>query len=178
MAARIEEYVAAGYFLSRLTDRRDCTGIELRRITLASDHSQRRFFPESWTLSWCRGSREERLQSAAVFGIAEADFDGVISWADQSFDSAFGAWNVLFTLEGGRAAARSFLRNAVDVELWGVGLHRSLVPDFCKASAPRPQVPGYAPEGASGLHVATCVRPAPLAAGGVVLGHEILVAEL
>jgi hypothetical protein len=177
MTANLENYVAAGFFLSRHAGLCDCAGLDLRRITMAHDHSQRRFFPESWTLSWCSESREERLERAAVFGIGERDLERVIAWADQSFGSEFGAWDVIFTLEGARAAVRSFLQNATNLELWGVGLHRSLVADFCKASAPPPQVPGYAPTGASGLHVATCERPAHLADGGTVLGHEILIPE-
>ncbi len=171
------DYVAAGYFLSRWTGEQDCTRVELRRVSLAQDHSQRRFFPDSWTLSWCSEGRETRIGAAAVFGIPESKLDQVIAWADEGFGSAFGAWNVLFTLDDARSAARSFLRNAADLELWGVGLHRSLVSGFCKTSAPPPQMPGYAPVGASGLHIATCVHPAPLAEGGTVLGHEVLIPE-
>lgn len=177
MATDLRDYVAAGYFLSRWTGEHDCTGVELRRVTLAQDHSQRRFFPESWTLSWCNEDRQTRISAAAAFGIPESHLAQVIAWADAAFGSAFGAWNVLFTLEEARSAARSFLANAADLDLWGVGLHRSLVSVFCKSSAPPPQVPGYAPVGASGLHIATCVRPAPLAEGGTVLGHEVLIPE-
>lgn len=174
----LQDYVASGYFLSRHAGVRDCTGIELRRVSLAHDHSQRRFFPESWTLSWCRELRERRIEEAAVFGIPAEDLEQVMAWADESFGSVFGAWNALFTLGDARAAARSFLRSAADLELWGVGLHRSLVSAFCQASAPPPQQPGHAPAGASAIHIATCMRPAPLAEGGTVLGHEILIADV
>jgi hypothetical protein len=177
MTADTRQYVSAGYFLSRWTGELDCTGLELRRVTLAHDHSPRRFFPESWTLSWCRETREERIDAAAIFGIAEADVDGVIAWADENFGSAFGAWDVFFTLADAQSAARAYLRNAPDVELWGVGLHRSLVGGFCTASEPPPQSPGFAPTGASGIHIATCARSAPLADGGSVLGHEVLIPE-
>jgi hypothetical protein len=177
-AAKVQDYVASGYFLSRHTGARDCTGIELRRTTLAHDHSQRRFFPETWVLSWCREEREERIRKAAVFGIAAEEIDQVMAWGDDNFGAAFGAWDAFFRLEDARAAARSFLRNATGLELWGVGLHRSLVSDFCEASGPPPQQPGYAPVGASAIHVATCVRPAPLAEGGTVLGHEILIPDV
>jgi hypothetical protein len=174
----LRDYVAAGYLLSRHTGDRDCTGIELRRITLAHDHSQRRFFPESWTLSWCGESREHRVFSAAVFGITEIELDEVIAWADQSFGSVFGAWDVFFTLDDARGTARTFLPHAADLELWGVALHRSLVDTFCATSAPPPQQPDCAPVGASGVHIATCVRPAPIDEDGTVLGHEILIVDL
>jgi hypothetical protein len=178
MTAHLQDYVASGYFLSRHVGVRDCTGIELRRVSLAHDHSQHRFFPESWTLSWCSETPEQRIQEAAVFGIAEGDLDEVMAWADRSFGSVFGAWDAFFTLDDARAAARSFVRNAVGLELWGVGLHRTLVSAFCKRSAPPPQKPGYAPVGASAIHVAACVRSAPLSDGGTVLGHEILIASV
>lgn len=176
--ANLGDYVAAGYFLCRHTGADDRTGLELRPVTMAHDHSQRRFFPGSWALSWCREPRERRIEEAAVFGIAEGDLDEVMAWADRGFGSVFGAWDAFFTLDDARAAARSFLLNAADLELWGVGLHQSLVSAFCEASAPPSQQPGYAPAGASGIHMATCLRPAPIADGGNVLGHEILIAEI
>jgi hypothetical protein len=177
MTVDLRDYVASGYFLSRHTGLHDCTGVELRRVTLAHDHTQRRFFPQTWALSWCSETREERLAEAAVFGIAEGELSRVIAWADRAFDSVFGAWDAFFALDAARNAARAFLRNAADLELWGVGLHRSLVSAFCETTAPPPQQPGYAPVGATAIHIATCVRPAPLADGGTVLGHEVLIAE-
>lgn len=174
----LRNYVAAGYFLSRHAGAHDCTGLELRRITMAHDHSQRRFFPGTWALPWCGGTREQRIEEAAVFGIAEEDLDEVMAWADRSFGVVFGAWDVFFMLDDARVAAHTLLPHATGLELWGVGLHRSLVSAFCEASAPPPQQPGFAPMGASGIHIATCVRPAPLAEDGLVLGHEILVNDV
>lgn len=172
------DYVSAGYFLSRHTGARDCTGIELRRVTLAADHSQREYFPNAWTLSWCHTNRQEQIDKAAAFGIAERELDSVIAWADRDFGSAFGAWSVLFSLEDARAAARSMLGNAADLELWGIGLHRDLLNAYCDASRPPAPKPGYAPTGASGTHRAACIRPAPLAEGGSILGHELLIEGL
>jgi hypothetical protein len=171
------DYVAAGYYLSRPTGIFDWTGTRIRRITLARDHTERRYFPGSWTLSWCSDTREERIEEAAAFGIDPRDLDGVISWADENFESAFGAWNAFFTIEAARAAARTFLRSVADVELWGAGLHRSLVSAFCAESAPPPPRPGSAPLGASGVHLAVCRHSAPLVDGGTVLGHEIMLTE-
>lgn len=158
-----------------MTGSRDCTGIELRWAALAGDHLQRSFFPEAWALSWCGETRESRIAKASVFGITEEQLDGVMAWADASFGSEFGAWSVFFTLEAAQAAARLILRNTPELDLWGVGLHRSLLPSYCEASKPLPSSPGYAPTGASGTHIAACVRSLPLAEGGKVLGHEILI---
>jgi hypothetical protein len=146
-------------------------------VTVASDHSPRKFFPDAWALSWCGASRAEQVEEAAVFGIAERDLDRLVAWADESFETAFGAWNVFFTLEDARAAMGAFLDSATDVELWGVGLHRDLRFAYCDATKPSAPKPGFAPEGSSGVHIATCLRPAPLAAGGTILGHELLVIE-
>ncbi|MFL5322225.1 MAG: hypothetical protein ACJ790_21390 [Myxococcaceae bacterium] len=172
---KIEDYVASGYFVSRWTGTRDCTGVELRRVTLAGDHSQRSFFPDAWALSWCAETRENRIAKAALFGIADHQLDGVMSWADADFGKEFGAWSVFFTLKAAKDAARLVLPNAPDLDVWGVGLHPTLVHSYCEASKPPPSPPGYAPEGASGAHIAACVRSSPLADGGEVLGHEILI---
>lgn len=178
MAANPRSYVAAGYFLSRDAGRADATEPPLRRITMAHDHTRRRFFPDTWALSWCVASREARLERAAALGIAARDLDAVTAWADRSFGSVFGAWDVFFKLDGAREAARTFLASAADLELWGVGLHQSLVRAYCQASGPPRPAPGAAPTGPSGLHVAACLRPAPLADGGTVLGHELLIPEI
>lgn len=63
MTVDLEMYVAAGFFLSRHAGLQDCTGLELRRITLAHDHSQRRFFPESWTLELRRRPPSTRIRA-------------------------------------------------------------------------------------------------------------------
>ncbi|MBX7096681.1 MAG: hypothetical protein K1X89_03120 [Myxococcaceae bacterium] len=174
---RIEDYVAAGYFVSRWTGARDCTGTELRRVTLASDHSQRSFFPDSWALSWCDDTRESRVERASIFGISEDQLDEVMRWADAGFDREFGAWSVFFTLKAAQDAARLVLPNARGLEIWGLGIHRTLLRSFSEASEPPQSPPGAAPIGASGAHVVACIRSAPLVEGGEVLGHEILINE-
>ncbi|MBF5041577.1 hypothetical protein FGE12_04205 [Aggregicoccus sp. 17bor-14] len=173
----LHEYVAAGYFLSCESTSRH-GGLDLRSVTLAHDHTRRRFFPATWALSWTRDSDEGRVEDAADFGIAAEELPRVMAWADESFGSAFGAWSVLFTLEDALHAARTFLQRAAGLELWGIGLHRSLVSTYCSATAPSPPAPGFAPEGASGFHEAACRRAAPLADGGAVLGHELLVEDV
>ncbi len=81
-------------------------------------------------------------------------------------------------MEGARAAKGLFLDSTTDVELWCVGLHRDLGPAYCDATKPSAPKPGFAAEGPSGVHIATCLRPAPLAAGETILGHELLVSDL
>ena len=60
----VNEYISAGYFLSRHTDRHDCTGIDRRRVTLASEHSQGSWFPDAWTISWVRGGKRPGMRES------------------------------------------------------------------------------------------------------------------
>ena len=177
MTIDIGEFIAGGYFLSRHVGP-DWTRTPMRRVTLAHNHTPRRFFPDSWTLSWTSGDGEDRIAAAAEWGIDAGDLDDVTAWADGAFNVAFGAWYVFFTLDTARAAAHTWLARAPDVELWGVGLRRDLVPGYCAATAPPLPVPGYAPMGSSGTHFATCSRGAPLAAGGSPLGFEVLLEDV
>jgi hypothetical protein len=47
MTTELRHYVAAGYFLSRWTGEHDCTGVELRRVSLGST-SRRACAPPPW----------------------------------------------------------------------------------------------------------------------------------
>jgi hypothetical protein len=166
-----EGHVAAGYFLSRVAGATDWTGTALRRISLAESHSARSFFPNSWALSWCNTTLEERSEQGAVFGIPKEEVPGLVAWADGAMGREFGAWRTFFTLECARAAAKRWLWRAADVELWGLGLKRELVSEYCRLAKPPPTAPGV---GASGTCVAVCERADHLAVGGTVLGYEIL----
>lgn len=175
MSQNIPDYVAAGYFISRYVGGCDFTGSVLRRTSLAADHSVRKFFPNSWALSWCHADWEQRIAAAANFGINEHELPDVMNWADNGFDSVFGAWSVFFNLSHALAVVQTFLKNAVDLELWGVGLPASLRNEYLAISQPPATKPGYAPVGASGVHMAVNRNSALLADGGTILGHELLI---
>jgi hypothetical protein len=172
--ALLDQYLSAGYFLSRLVEP---VPPGHRAITLGHDHSPRRFFPETWTLSWCRESAERRIRDAQHFGVAEADLGRVHTWADAAFSKVFGAWDIIFRIEDARTIARMFLSRAQGLELWGLGVRRSVLEDLRKGTEPPPQVPEYAPIGASGVHKIAELGQ-PLAPGGSPLGHEPLIAEV
>lgn len=82
---------------------------------------------------------------------------------------------MFFTLEAAQAAARRMLGNAPDLDIWGVGLHRSLLSSYCEAFEPEPSTPRRAPMGAGTAEIGVCFRSLPFVEGGEVLGHEILV---
>ena len=174
MPLDLNDYVAAGYFLSKHVGPQDCTGIELRRVTMSGEHSSRKFFPESWALSWCSATEREIDAALAAFGIPEDDLERVMDWADDNFDKTFGAFNVFFGLVEARFAANSVINHATGLDLWGLGLHRSYLKDYCEASGPPPTEPGFAPTGATGIHLMTCRRTQALAHGGEILGFEVL----
>lgn len=132
-----------------------------------SGYAMRRFFPETWTLSWCGETCEERLAAASLFGISEGELERVMAWADEAFGTTFGAWDAFFTLGDARAAAREFLRDVPDLELWGVGLHRSLADAFCAATAPPPHRLLR-----RGAHLLSSHRAGPSAAAGA--GHGMV----
>lgn len=172
----LSAYVSGGYLLSRWTGGVDCTGTTLRRTTVANDHRQRAFFPDSWAIDWCGDDRESRVAAAAAFKIDEPGLADVIAQLTPDFDVVFGAWGTCFTLETARAYAGRHLSRSEGVELRGLGLHDSLVERFLDRTGPPPQLPGFAPVGASGTHEAV-KRRQRLAPGAAPLGHELLVHE-
>ena len=162
------DYTAAGYYLSRRTGTAECGGIDLGRVSLASDRRERAFFPDSWALSWVRRQREERIAHAADFGFEADQIDSIMEWAGRSFGTTFGFWRVFFSIEDARSVGQTALGALPDVELWGVGLHRSLVDAYCRA-------PGRI--SASGVRTAVYAGK-KLAEGGAVLGYDLLFEEL
>jgi hypothetical protein len=165
---QLSDYAAAGFYLSRPTGTEECAGINLARRSLASDPSERAFFPDDWTLSWVRRDAAERAARAAVFGFGADQVDSIKEWAKRSFGVSFGLWRVIFSLDDARTIGQSALGACDGVELWGVGLHRSLVDAYCRDAARL---------SASGVCTAVRAR-GKLPEGGTILGHEVLFEEL
>jgi hypothetical protein len=164
----LADYTAAGYYLSRRIATDECAGIDLGRVSLASDRRERAFFPDSWCLSWVRKDREERIARAAAFGFGADQIDSLMQWANRSFGSTFGFWRVFFSIDDARSVGQSALGGDSGVELWGAGLHRSLVDGYCRA-------PGQI--SASGVRTAIYAGK-KLAEGGSILGYDLLFEEL
>jgi hypothetical protein len=169
----LDQFAAAGYFLARLSDREPWMSAELlpERI-LSACSCICTFFPDSWAMNWS-SSPEERSKAAAVFQVPDDRRASRTSWAEASFDKAFGWPRVLYSLEDARTA-RKLLGATVDgVVLFALGLPRDLAEEFLDGAQAPPQQEGYAAVGATGYF--KCVASAePLAAGGAPLGFELL----
>lgn len=173
MNADINDFVAAGYFLARMSHRQPWMSAELLpdRILSACDCICT-FFPDTWAMDWS-SSPEERRKGAATFQIPEERMPDVVSWANESFERAFGWPRVLYSLEDARTA-RTLLDPGVDgVILFGLGLPADLASTFLDAAKPPPRTEGYAPVGATGyFHMVS--RGQRLAEGGSPLGFDLL----
>jgi hypothetical protein len=169
----LNDFVAAGYFLARLSDRHSWMSAELlpERI-LSACGCICTFFPDSWALGWS-SSPAERSKGATAFHIPEDRISDVMSWAEISFGKVFGWPRVLYSLEDARAA-RTLLDPSVDgLTLFALGLPTDLASAFLDAAKPPPQTEGYAPVGATGYF--QCVaRRERLAEGGSFLGFDLL----
>lgn len=172
----LSDYRLGGYFLSRLTGAVDCTGTTLRKVSLASDHSGRRFVPDDWTYSWVSAHWSDRLRAASPFGMTEEDVRALVSEVTDGVGLNVEPYSVCCDLDSARRIHDRFLRRAADIELWGVGLHTSLVPDFTAFYRPLPALPGFAPI-APAIGFTMVQKGAALAPGGELLGHELLISD-
>ena len=173
MNVDLNDFVSAGYFLARLSEREPWMSAELlpERILSACDCICS-FFPDAWTMDWS-SSPAERSKGVSAFQIPADRIADVVSWADGSFQKAFGWPRVLYSLADARAA-QALLGPAVDgVTLFALGLPTDLVGAFLAAAEPPPQKEGYAPVGVTGYF--RCVsRRERLADGGEPIGFELL----
>jgi hypothetical protein len=169
----LDDFVAAGYFLARVSDRQPWMSAELlpERILSACDCICT-FFPDTWAMDWS-SSPAQRRKGALAFQIPEERMPNVVSWANGSFERVFGWPRVLYSLEDARAA-RTLLDPAVDgVILFALGLPTDLAGSFLDSAKPPPQKEGYAPVGATG-YFQMVSRGQRLAEGGSPLGFEPL----
>ena len=177
MAVDLRRYIVGGYFLSVPRPEPDPHAQMPRLVTLGADHSPRRFFPFASLMTWTSSDDAEVAAGAAPFRLDSALLQQARRWADEEFGQTFGAWHAIYSLAAARRMAATFLRQAEELELWGVGLPISLVGRFLKQSTPAPSPPGYAPIGTGAVHDMVA-RRRPVAGGGTPLGHEILCYEM
>src|SRR4051812_17945305 len=79
----------------------------------------------------------------------------------------------MFSLAVAREVRRTFFGANDPVEIWGLGLHSSLLGIFEELAAPPTPHAGFAPVGAGGVY-AIVTRARTVLPDGSPLGHELL----
>lgn len=171
------DYIAAGFYLARLANRPEYVSAQLLpELLLSASCDICDVFPNTWAIEWTSEDEKERLESAEKFSISSTALSKVTEWATQSFSKEFAWPNVFYSIEGARKAKAMFLSHLDDVALFGLGLHKSNVEQFLSVAKPRPQQPGFAPEGATGVFEIVSIGEI-LPDGGTSLGYELLVVK-
>jgi hypothetical protein len=105
---------------------------------LSASHCICRFFPDAWAIEWTSENVEEKLKKASAFGVSAIDLPTVVTWATESFSTAFGWPNVFYTLKAAQEARERFLPHDSELVIFGLALHRSDVEAFVRAAKPEP----------------------------------------
>jgi hypothetical protein len=127
--------------------------------------------PGTWAIEWVNTEHADREGHAAAFGIPPEAVPELVAWATGAFDNEFKWPNVFCTLDAARAFRQRFRPEGV--RLIGLALPVDLVDGFLAVAAPKPQQPGFAPMGATGVYDLLSEGQA-LAPGGLVRGYEVL----
>ena len=94
-----------------------------------------------------------------LFWHSGANPDGVIEWATNSFQTVFGWPNAFYTLDAALAARAEFLAKDLDVNVFGLGLHRDDTERFLSEAKPEGKKPGCSQAGETGIY--ECVKRSP-----------------
>ena len=170
--------VSGGFYVARLSSRAEYMSPELMpNKVLSASPCICKFFPDAWAIEWTSENLGERLKKASALGVSATDLQNVVTWATESFSTAFGWPNAFYTLEAAQEARQRFLPHDAEIVIFGLGLHRSDVEGFLRAAKPDPATPGCTPAGEAGVF--QCVsRGKKVVAGGDVAGFELLVTDL
>lgn len=172
----LDQYVSAGYFVTRLIPRPCVFSSELLPQSILSACSCIcDFVPDSWCIAWA-DSDDRREKEASKFRIDAVNLTSLIEFVTTEFGRKFGWPNVCFTRATAEEIASRFVPPEVDPLIFGLGLHESLIDEFCEYAKPKESPPGYAPIGESGIRMAVKNR-APLDPQGHSLGFELLAFE-
>lgn len=174
MKIRIPDFISAGFRISREVDRPSSVSAELfpARIVSASGCIAP-CAPDTWCIEWVRDIQERRIEDAQAFGLDSLDLEAITAWATPRFGKMIRWPNVIVDLDTANELVRRFLSTLPDVKVLELGLHRSMVDDFCRKAEP-PQNPKFAPVGRQGVHEMVLKGKSPIQ-GGHVLGFEPVV---
>lgn len=155
----MQDYLAAGYFLTKPILRRDeHNPALLPEIMVSISGCLTGFIPTAY---WNDYLNPEEL----ALGLKQDHLPAIKQWTEAAFGSLVGFPDVFFTVEAARIFARHFLAHEPQMLLLGVGLHvshaRGLLHDEKMANH----------IGENGLYE-LLKRNQPLADGGIGLGYE------
>lgn len=153
MSVELNDFFAAGFFLTKPVTRPDYCDSKLLPGTLVSLSSCIcKFFPSSWTIDWCSETEDKRKEKAAYFGIPEDRLGATIQNITQLFDSEFGWENVIYSRNSAKKLLDTHLSADGSIWLLGAALHKSDIDSYMNKARPPEQQPGYAPVGAHGTY--------------------------
>ena len=176
MNVQLSDYFCGGYVLTRPADRKEANPTLPVDKVISISRDVCEFFPDSWALDWARNSERDLEEVRGVFELNEEQIKEISGWARNSFGAQFGAWYVIYRLETARFLKNKFLNHLSDSKLLGIGLHKTLAPDFLKKLKAPPSKPGFAPNGEAGAYE-VIIEQRLLEEGGKPLGFEPVVAD-
>ena len=167
-------YASGGYYLARPLQHGPHASAKLipERIISASS-CLCEFFPGAGRSGGLRttgtNANVQRLFSAFRRPRSTAWLNG----PPASFQTVFGWPNTFYTLDAALAARAEFLAKDLDVNIFGLGLHRDDTERFLREAAPEERKPGYSQTGETGIY--ECLKTqSRIAPGGQHIGFELL----
>jgi hypothetical protein len=164
--------IAGGCYVARILERPSGLGDDsLPERVLTVSECLTELFPGPWAIEWTRYADAERVASAAKLGISASQLPALVRRMTDLFESGSlaspGVWR---SIDEARSAAHAFGLTETDFALLQLGVPTDV------AAVVLPAITPGASEGATGLYTALCTS-APLQAGGVPAGWELLGAE-
>ncbi len=161
--------VSGGYFLTKDVRRPNSVAASLmpsRLLSMSSCICD--FVPDVWAVEWADMEASERAVEALKFGLPATSVDSVVQWTTEHMHTESLGWpSVFFSVNGARAFAKEFLRDAEGLKLLGIGLHEECLEEFLSEEKTEPE------QGTPGVYSAVDKRQ-PLEEGGSELGWEVL----
>ncbi len=176
MEIELDGYLSGGYFLTRPMDRQSWQSEQILPDRILSfSNCLAPHLPEPWMFDWMLKDEQEAFRQAADSGISPEGTLAARKWTTRHYYSEDVAHSGLFyQLETARDFAREFLSDNPKLEIFALGLHRSLVHGFLEEAIPQDPPNRDKTDPTDGVNRA--IRSGlPLANGGKPLGFELLV---
>ena len=171
----LEDYVVAGYFLTRPIERsegQNDPALVPQRIVTAAPWPNESLLPDSWCVRWSNCSPQERERAAAAWGIEPMRVEALVDWVTAGIGSRIHVSSLCVTLDDLRALV-GLAEPHTEAAALGMALPKQDVVRYLANTEPPDSPPGVAPRGrtefAEGLS-----RGVPPDPSGRALGHEIL----